>query len=179
MDDVFLGEIRLTGFNFAPIGWALCQGQMMPISTNTALFSLLGTTYGGDGVRTFALPNLQGSVGIGFGQGPGLGQYTQGQTGGATTVTLTVQQSPAHTHTMPVGSGKGVNAPSPTAYLAGEARGGAGNAFATPATQSASPTTMAAGEAVPAGGGQAHNNMAPYVALNYIIALQGIFPSRP
>jgi microcystin-dependent protein len=91
---------------------------------------------------------------------------------------LTLQQNPVHTHAMPVGSGKGVSAPSPTAYLAGEARGGIGNAFATPAKQSASPTTMASTAAQLAGGGQPHNNMAPYLALNYIIALQGIFPSR-
>ncbi len=176
--DPFLGEIRVTGFNFAPSGWALCQGQLLSIASNTALFSLLGTIYGGDGRSTFALPNLQGSIAIGFGQGSGLSPYTQGQTGGASTVTLTLAQNPTHTHAMPVGSGKGVNAPSPTAYLAGEARGGTGNAFATPATQAASPTTMAAAEANLTGGGQAHNNMAPYLALNYIIALEGIFPSR-
>jgi microcystin-dependent protein len=176
--DPFLGEIRVTGFNFAPTGWALCQGQLLSISSNTALFSLLGTIYGGDGRTNFALPNLQGTIPIGFGQGAGLSSYTQGQTGGASTVTLTLQQNPTHTHTMQVGSGKGVDTPSATVYLAGEARGGIGNAFATPATQSSSPTTMAVDEAQTVGGGQPHNNMAPYLALNYIIALQGIFPSR-
>ena len=98
MAEAFLGEIRMFGGNFAPVGWAFCQGQLLPISQNTALFSLLGTTYGGDGVQTFALPDLQGRVPLGMGQGPGLSPYVEGQTGGAESFTLTTQQMPAHSH---------------------------------------------------------------------------------
>src|SRR5271167_1356268 len=107
MADQFLGEIRAVGFNFAPIGWALCNGQLLPISQNTALFSLLGTQYGGNGTSTFALPNFQGNVPVLFGQGTGLSAYNIGQTGGATTVTLSTPQLPAHAHNVQCLAGVG------------------------------------------------------------------------
>jgi microcystin-dependent protein len=177
MSEPFLGEIDIFAFNFAPAGWAFCQGQLLPISQNTALFSLLGTQYGGDGRSTFALPNLQGSIPNHAGQGPGLSIYVQGQTGGSATVTLSSNSIPAHTHTLPVTTANGrVNTPT-TANVVGAVAGGRGGGGA-----SAYGTTTLANMAVQAGntagGGQAHNNMAPYLALNYCIALRGIFPSR-
>lgn len=177
MSQPFLGEIEIFAFNFAPKGWAFCQGQFLPISQNTALFSLLGTQYGGNGTSTFALPNLQGCIPNHAGQGPGLSQYVQGQTGGSATVTLTTNTIPAHTHTVPVTSVNGqVNTPTTAnivGALGGGRGGGGGSAYGT--TTLANMATQAGNTA---GGSQPHNNMAPYVALNYCIALQGIFPSR-
>ncbi len=183
MSDQFLGEIRLFGLNFAPQGWALCQGQLVSVSQNSALFALLGTQFGGDGRTTFALPNLQGRVMVGQGQGAGLSPYTVGQTGGSATVTLSLQQLAAHTHTLPTGTaGSAPVLPSTSVYLAktpGEGREPGAPIYATPATQSGSAVTMAASEAGTTGGSQPHNNMAPFLVLNYCIALQGIFPQRP
>ncbi len=174
MSDPFVAEIRLFGFNFAPRGWAQCNGQLLPIAQNAALFSLLGTTYGGNGQSTFALPNLEGSVPIGAGQGPGLSLYDLGQTGGAATITLLESEIPFHTHavnaaTTPLGA---VAAPSPTV---GYSRPASGNAYGAAGTQ----TTMAPATLTPAGGGLPHNNLQPYCVLNYCIALQGIFPPPP
>lgn len=173
MADPFLAEIRLFAGNFAPVGWATCDGQLLPISQNTALFSLLGTQYGGDGKSTFALPNLRQRAPLGAGQGPGLSERLQGEAGGQASVTLTAAELPAHSHDMRA-SGAAATTSSPN-----------GNTLAV----SVSPTPpyigpaplLPMGAAVLSGangGGQAHNNVQPYLELNFIIALQGIFPPR-
>ena len=173
MADQFLGEIRIFPFNFAPSGWAFCDGQLLPLSQNTALFALLGTYYGGNGKSTFALPNLQDSVAIHPGQGPGLSLYDHvGLSGGSSTVTLLQSEIPVHTHTMNANSFAGDNIlPGPTVGLAGST---GGNAYAPAAN-----LTNAAPQALPpAGGDQPHNNDMPYLTLNFCIAMQGIFPPR-
>jgi microcystin-dependent protein len=173
MADPFVAEIRIFPFNFAPKGWAFCDGQILPLSQNTALFSLLGTTYGGDGKSNFALPNLQGNAPMHPGQGPGLSLHDLGETGGSETVTLLESEIPAHSHILgaqnvPLG---GVATP-------------AGNVLSRPASGNlygnVNPTIVAmAPEGIaPAGGDQPHNNMQPYVTLNFCIALQGVFPPR-
>lgn len=167
MAEPFLAEIRLTSFNFAPRGWALCNGQLLPINQNQALFSLLGTTYGGDGRVTFALPNLQGRMPIHAGNG-----YTQGQVGGEVNHTLIVTEIPQHTHTVQASTQPGTT-PVPTgAVLAAPAHGG--NLYSS-GTVSAALVSSTVGVT---GGSQPHTNMQPSLVLNYIIALQGIFPSR-
>ncbi len=170
MSDPFVAEIRIFPFNFAPQGWAFCNGQLLPISQNTALFSLLGTTYGGDGRSTFALPDLQGNVPLGAGQGPGLSLRDLGETGGAATVTLLESEIPAHTHTL-VGTLEDDDSTTP----AGRAYGGLSVAYA-PANAPAVP--MAPEALAPAGGSLPHNNMQPYLTMNFCVALQGIFPPR-
>jgi microcystin-dependent protein len=172
--DPFVAEIRIFAGNFAPLGWALCNGQIMPIAQNTALFSLLGTTYGGNGTSTFALPNLQGSAPNGEGQGPGLSYRFLGESGGAPTVTLMGTQIPAHTHTPNAVTGGG-NATSPAAAAWASQAGHT----PPPAYASTANVPMNPGAVGPTGGGQPHNNMAPYLALNFIIALQGVYPPRP
>ncbi|HUZ96192.1 MAG TPA: tail fiber protein [Edaphobacter sp.] len=177
--DPFLGEIRMVGWNFAANGWALCNGQLMSISQNAALFSLLGTTYGGDGVQTFALPNLQGRVPIHQGNGNGLSPYIMGDSSGSETVTLTPTQIPAHNHLMGVSNLTGTVADPTNAILA---QGNSGTARA-PVAVSGYVSTAATGTLAPAaismtGGSQAHNNLQPYLCVNFIIALQGVFPSR-
>jgi len=169
MADPFVAEIRIFPFNFAPTGWAWCDGQLLPISQHTALFSLLGTTYGGNGKSNFALPNLQGRAPMHPGQGPGLSLHDLGETGGAETVTLLESEMPAHSHTLRATSEDG-DRPTPTArYLA---RGT--NLYA--AAQHLN--TMAIETLAPAGGDQPHNNMQPYLTLHFCIALQGVFPPR-
>jgi len=175
MADPFVAEIRIFPFNFAPKGWAWCNGQLMPISQNTALFSLLGTTYGGDGKSTFALPNLQGSAPIHAGQGPGLSLYDLGQNGGTPSVTLLQSEMPSHPHTLM----------SITSF-AGSANIPTNNVFAKtvdpfkPYTTTVTPiASMASVDLAPNGGGQPHNNMMPYLTLYFNIALQGVFPPRP
>jgi microcystin-dependent protein len=178
MSDVFLGEIRIFPFNFAPAGWAMCDGQVMAISQNTALFSLLGTQYGGDGKSIFALPNLQGRAPMFYGNGPGLTPHNIGEVSGTPGVTLDVSQMPAHTHssngdtsmatsTSPFGNLPAVPAVNPR-FLP--------DMYTNPNT--APNVSMLAGNALPAGGGSPHNNLQPYLVLNFCIALQGIFPSR-
>jgi microcystin-dependent protein len=169
----YLGEILLVPYNFAPRGWAFCQGQILPIEQNTALFSLLGTTYGGDGIQTFALPDLRGRSPISSGQGPGLQNYDLGQTGGEEAVTLSISQIPSHTHPV-VGSTNVANLAGPS-----------GAVWATQSLlniysnySSDFNTSMAAGAVSMTGNGQPHDNRSPYLTLNYIIALQGIYPSR-
>jgi len=169
----FVAEIRMFGFNFAPTGWAQCNGQLLPISQNTALFSLLGTFYGGDGKSTFALPNLQGSCALFWGQGPGLSLYDLGQQGGSEAVTLLQSEIPAHTHQVKA-------AP---ALISGDTNIAPGNAFAKSSqgnayTPLANPTNLAFQAVSVAGGDQPHNNMMPYLTVNYCIALQGVFPPR-
>ncbi|HJQ70523.1 MAG TPA: tail fiber protein [Blastocatellia bacterium] len=170
MSEPFLGMIAIYGFNFAPRGWAMCNGQILPIAQNTALFSLLGTTYGGNGQTTFALPNLQSRWPLHFGQGPGLSSYDLGQSAGTETVTLTTQQIPAHTHQVAGTDNDGTTTkPDSTTVLA------AGNQYApAPAAVIMSPAWIP-----PSGGGnQPHSIIQPYLALNFCIALEGIFPSR-
>jgi microcystin-dependent protein len=171
----FIGEIRAFPFNFAPIGWAMCNGQLLSISQNTALFSLLGTFYGGDGRSNFALPNLQGSAPLDQGQGPGLTSRDMGEVGGEQAVTLLLSQIPSHTHQA---SGVAAN---------GDQASPAGNTWASahsgPKTKdniysSTAGATMNAQALAVAGGSQPHDNMPPYLALNFCIALQGIFPAR-
>jgi microcystin-dependent protein len=173
MADPFVAEIRIFPFNFAPRGWAFCDGQLLPISQNTALFSLLGTNYGGNGESTFGLPNLQGRVPLAPGQGPGLSLRDLGETGGAESITLLTSEVPAHSHTPQSTAEVGLtNAPG-DAYLA-RPLGRGSNLYSN---SSAGSTSMQPTGAV--GGNQPHNNMQPYLTLSFCIALQGIFPPRP
>jgi microcystin-dependent protein len=172
MADPYLGQLLLVGFNFAPVGWAPANGQLMSLFQNTALFSLLGTMYGGDGKSTFGLPNLQGNVAIGFGQSPGLQYYTQGEIGGEQTVTLISSQTPNHNH-KPNCVDRPATQPTPGGNAFAEST--VGNVYSA----STSPLTPMSPAAVSLfGGNQPHNNLMPYVGLNWIIALQGIFPPR-
>lgn len=176
--DPFVAEIRIVPFNFAPKGWAFCDGQLMPISQNTALFALLGTVYGGDGKSTFALPNMQGSAAMHPGQGPGLSLRDLGEIGGATSVTLIESEIPVHTHSM-----NATTSPSTTTLPAnntsfGRSVGGSFYKANTP-TPFGPITQMAPQTLTPAGGSLPHNNLQPYLTLNYVIALQGVFPPRP
>lgn len=168
----FLGQMIWVPYNFAPRGWAFCNGQLMNLAQNTALFSLLGTTYGGNGSTNFALPNMQGRLTVGPGQAPGLSIYEQGQSGGEETHTLTEAEMPAHTHAL-VASTEVADQTSPADNLL-YARPVAGKLYSQTAGSSMAATALA-----PAGGGQPHNNMMPTLTLNCIIATQGIFPPRP
>lgn len=176
MADPFVAEIRMFPFNFAPKGWAFCDGQLLPLSQNTALFSLLGTTYGGDGKSTFALPDLQGSSPLHPGQGPGLSSYDLGQQGGSQFVTLLVSEIPVHTHSiMASGNPPPANAGTPDPSVALARSSGATVYLQAPANMGA----MAPQALAPAGGSLPHNNMMPYLTVNFCIALQGVFPARP
>ncbi|MDB5902572.1 MAG: microcystin dependent protein [Betaproteobacteria bacterium] len=174
MADPFVAEIRIFPFNFPPKGWAFCDGQLMPISQNTALFSLVGTFYGGDGKSTFALPDLQGNAPMHTGQGPGLSEYFLGQTGGSQTVTLLESEMPAHNHGLMAQNAAG-NRTSPIGNSF--ARLTSGNAYI--AGSPAPPLTPFSFQTLPPIGGSApHNNMMPYLTLSFCIALQGVFPPR-
>ena len=174
MSEPFVGQVIAVGFNFAPVGWALCQGQLLPISQNAALFSLLGTTYGGDGQSTFGLPDLRGRAALGMGQGSGLQPYVLGQPGGVESVTLTANQFASHTHALQAAA----TATTPTP--------GSGVVLGTPAaatpiyaTGAGIGTTLAPSAVSPAtGGGGPHENRQPSLTINYIISLFGIFPSQ-
>lgn len=184
MSAPFVAEIRMFGFNFAPTGWALCNGQLLPISQNTALFSLLGTTYGGDGKTTFALPNLQGSVPMHIGRnqpGPGLSVYDLGQAAGSPNVSLLQTEMPAHSHTPMVSSTQGTLPDAgPANQLAAPAKGNIvvgmsqGKFYSTGAPAAA----MALQSVGAVGGNLPHNNCMASLVLNYCIALQGVFPAR-
>ena len=177
MSSPFVAEIRIFGCNFAPIGWAQCNGQILPISQNTALFSLLGTTYGGNGQSTFALPNLEGSAPIHVGgsqPGPGLSTYDLGQVGGTETVTLLESEIPAHTHSMMASTQDGGDS-HPQANLLAQGIG-----IGQYVASNVGPFVALNPNALPpAGGDLPHNNMMPFLTLNFCIALQGIFPARP
>ena len=165
MSEPFLSEIKIVSFNFAPKGWALCNGQTLPINQNQALFSLLGTTYGGNGQTTFALPNLRGQVPIHMGNG-----HTLGEAAGSTSVTINIQQLPTHLHALVGSKDNGaVNVGSPNGYLAQSTA-----LYHSPTSL----TTLHPQSVSSIGGNQPHNNMMPYLVLNFIIALQGIFPSQ-
>ena len=173
MAEAFVAEVRIVGFNFAPTGWAHCNGQLLPISQNTALFSLLGTFYGGDGKSTFALPNVQDSCVVHAGQGQGLSQRFIGEQGGVESVTLLESEIPAHIHA--VNSNIGLGTLGTGSSTSTFARSVGGNAY----KGGPSNTNMAFESLAPAGGSLPHNNMMPYLALNFVIALQGVFPPRP
>jgi microcystin-dependent protein len=181
MSEAFIGEVRMMGFGFAPLNWATCNGAIMSITQNTVLFSLLGTYYGGDGTRTFGLPNFQNSVVVGAGTAASGTQYEPGETGGGTTVTLNVAETPPHTHAWHAAGGRGVladtNTPGPTTSLAS-----ATNCTpfvpttATPSLVKMDPLSLSSfGSATPV----PHTNMMPTVAMNFCICLSGIFPTRP
>lgn len=173
--DPFVAEIRIFPFNFAPKGWAFCNGQIMPISQNTALFSLLGTTYGGDGKTNFALPNLQGSAPLHPGQGPGLSLYDLGEVGGSSTVTLIASEMPAHTHPLSAYSGNGDTNDPTNLVWAGAHTGKAPLKMYSSLAQN---TPMSPNAFSVSGGSQPHNNLPPYLTLNFCIALQGVYPLR-
>jgi microcystin-dependent protein len=172
--DPFVAEIRIFPFNFAPKGWAFCDGQILPLSQNTALFSLLGTTYGGDGKSNFALPNMQGNAPMHPGQGPGLSLHDLGETGGSDTVSLLESEIPSHSHTMRAHNLDQADhqVPSPQTSIAQSANG---SAFQT---TTSGLVTLSDSVLAPAGGDQPHNNMQPYLTLNFCIALQGVYPPR-
>ncbi len=165
MSDPYIGEIRMWAGNFAPVGWLFCQGQLLPISENEALFQLIGTTYGGDGQETFALPDLQGRLPVHQGNGMVLGQQA-----GVEEVTLTVNQIPAHTHPLVAAQALG-NASSPAGNVLAESPGGV-----KPYIEGTPSVPMAATAIAPAGGSQPHTNLQPYLCINFIISLVGIFP---
>jgi len=175
MSDPYIGEIKMFAGNFVPRGWAYCNGQLLPINQNTALFSLLGTNYGGDGRSTFGLPDLQGAAPMQAGQGPGLSDRALGGTGGSAEVTLTSTEMPSHAHPVNSVSGSGDrNAPGDNLWA--EPRSGR---RAVPAYAPTANTAMAPDALAGAGGSQPHNNLHPFLAVSFIIALQGVFPPRP
>lgn len=174
-ENPYYSEIYMGGMNFAPRGYALCNGQILPISSNTALFSLLGTTYGGNGQTTFALPDLRGRVPMHWGQGPGLSQRYIGETGGSENVTLTNLQLPAHVHGLVVNNDTtGMVASGGNAFLNSKTESG------EPVVASAlsSPATLNSGSITPSGGNQPHPNVQPFLCVSFYIALEGLYPSR-
>ena len=174
MAEPFLSEIKIISWNFPPKGWAFCNGQLLPINQNQALFSLLGTTYGGDGKSNFALPDMQGNAPMHPGQGPGLSLHDLGETGGSETVSLLESEIPSHSHTMMASSDTADNNVA-TGHIAAKPLGRGNNMYIA----NTSPLTAMADVALaPAGGDQPHNNMQPYLTLNFCIALQGVFPPR-
>ncbi|MCK8501372.1 MULTISPECIES: phage tail protein [Myxococcus] len=173
MSEPYIGEIRMFAGNFAPRGWAFCQGQILAIAQNTALFAILGTTYGGNGQTTFALPDLRGRYPMQPGQGPGLSPRTLGEQGGSETVTLISNQMPQHTHSLNVSSQQGDTETPVGTVLAADNNGTIFNYRAAPIDGTMNPAAIGI-----AGGSQPHNNMSPFLCLNFIIALEGIFPSR-
>lgn len=174
MADPFVAEIRILASNFAPTGWAFCDGQIMPISQNTALFSLLGTTYGGNGVSTFALPDLQGAAPMFWGQGPGLSLHDLGEMGGSETVALIESEIPSHNHTY---SARPTGAVPPQASPVDQAPARTNSRPYAPTA--ASTAAMGPTAILPTGSSLPHNNMMPYLTLNFCIALQGVYPPRP
>ena len=176
MSDAYIGEIRIVAFNFAPVSWAACDGQILPITQNTALFSILGTQYGGNGTSNFSLPNLQSSAPLHSGQGPGLSDYLQGQTGGVTGVTLNSSQLPSHSHTASAAAAGSAVSATPSGAAWGAAGRDSGAVLYT--TSNSSDVAMSSAALGVAGGGQPHNNMPPYLVMFFIICLSGVFPPR-
>ncbi|MDX1941514.1 MAG: tail fiber protein [Saprospiraceae bacterium] len=174
MADPFVAEIRIFPFNFAPKGWAWCDGQLLPLSQNTALFSLLGTTYGGNGKSNFALPDLQGRAPMHPGQGPGLSLHDLGETGGSETVTLLESEIPSHNHAL-MGSSITATSLSPVSGSTAFARTTGGGIYSTSTTLNAQLSDVAV---APTGGDAPHNNLMPYLTFYFCIALQGVFPPR-
>lgn len=172
MADPFVAEIRIFPFNFAPSSWAFCDGQLLPISQNIALFSLLGTAYGGNGSTTFALPNLQGRAPMCPGAGPGLSPRNLGESGGQQTVTLNTNEIPSHTHTLSAATAA-ASASTPISTALAE------SATLNTSSKTGAQKTMASDAVGSTGSGQPHNNMQPYLVLNFCIALNGVYPSRP
>jgi len=177
MADPFVAEIRMFPFNFAPKGWAFCDGQLLPLSQNTALFSLLGTTYGGDGKSTFALPDLQGRAPMHPGQGQGLSLHDLGEESGSETVTLLSSEMPNHAHFVGRASDQSATATTPVANV--WALGGSVRAVVNLYNPGPPTAAMKSDVIQPAGGSLPHNNMQPYLTVNFCIALQGVFPARP
>jgi len=174
MSDQFVAEIRIFPFNFAPLGWAQCDGQLLPISQNTALFSLIGTYYGGDGKSNYALPNLQGLAPLDFGTGSGLSPYDLGEFGGTEAVTVLSSEMPDHSHVVNASSAAGSSHdPTGKVWASAQVLRQGQHLYAATAGASMNPQALQ-----PAGGSQPHNNMMPYLVLNFCIAMQGIFPSR-
>ncbi len=172
MSEPFIAEIRIFAGNFAPRSWAFCNGQLLPVAQNTALFSLIGTTYGGDGRSTTALPNLEGRAPMHPGRGPGLTSRRLGQRGGVETVTLTEAQMPNHNHTLRVTD-------NPSSVFIPDSNQTLGRSIGSNAYSNQDPNVPMADQVLPSSGGsQAHNNMQPFIAMNFIIALQGLYPSR-
>ena len=179
MSEPYMGEIKMVGFNFAPVGWALCAAQILPIAQNTALFSLLGTTYGGNGQATFGLPDLRGRTAIGAGQGPGLSDIVLGEVSGAEQVTLTSQQMPIHNHPLMLAGAatNPVTAPTATNNFLGASGGGPGSASIW-STALETPIPLTPQQNTTAGGSQPVGIRSPYLGVNFVIALTGIFPTR-
>ena len=178
MSDAYIAEIRIFGFGFAPKGWATCSGQILSIAQNTALFSLLGTTYGGNGTTNFALPDLRGRAPIHWGTGAGLSPVNQGQAGGEENHTLTTQEMPTHNHTFAATTAAATKKPVNLGVFADDVDSQAVDYFATFNAPNSSYVNLNQLSMPPAGGSQPHNNMQPYLVLNISIALTGIFPSR-
>lgn len=170
MSNPYVGEIRMFGGSFAPAGWMFCSGQLLPISENETLFQLIGTTYGGDGQSTFALPDLRGRIPIHSGQGAGLGNYTLAQTGGTESETITTQKMPVHTHPF-MASSNSATSPNPGGNVPAEA------VTTTPFFNDQPSVAMNAQSILPQGGSQPHENMAPYLCVSFIISLFGVFPT--
>jgi len=174
MSDPFVAEIRMFAFSFAPKGWAFCDGQLLPISQNTALFSLLGTFYGGDGKSTFALPDLQGATPLSQGQLSGGSEYFLGQSSGTDTITLLTSEMPVHTHSLNAHTPDQADLLTPTANSV-LAKANPGNGYNV---STSGLTNMSFQELTPAGGSLPHNNMMPFLTVNFCIAMQGVFPPR-
>jgi microcystin-dependent protein len=170
MGEPYIGEIRMVGFSFPPNGWAFCDGQLMAISQNDALFTLIGTTYGGDGQETFALPNLQSRMPVHSGQGPGTSNYVLGEMGGSESVTLTIQQIPTHNHPLLCSNVNGTQSSPNNGMAAASTQ----NQFAGPAGPQPMNNTLVQG----AGGGQPHENMMPFLVISFCISLFGVFPQQ-
>lgn len=174
MSTPYLAQIQPFGFNFAPRGWSFCDGQILSIAQHSALFALIGTTYGGDGITTFALPDLRGRVALHQGHGPGLSARSIGETGGSQNVTLTASQMPTHNHLVMANGTAGTTFTPANNYLAADS----GNTDAIYSTTLSNPATMATNMVGAAGGNQPHNNMQPYLVINWCIAMEGIYPSQ-
>ena len=173
MSQPYVGEIRMFAGNFAPAGWMFCEGQLLPISEYETLFNLIGTTYGGDGQSTFALPDLQSRVPVHAGNG-----FSQAQTGGTETVTLSTAQIPAHSHSVQVAGPGNANTPAGNVVLSSQGEGSGKTAPAYAAVNAATQLALAPQTIAPDGGSQPHDNMIPYLAVNFILSLFGVFPSQ-